>query len=49
MFVGDVVIENEMNVRAGVAGLVDTIQKPVQFLVPMPRLALADHLTFQNI
>jgi hypothetical protein len=44
-----VVVEDEVNIEASVNGLIDPIQKSKEFLMAMPRLALADDCSFQNV
>ena len=49
MFVGTVIVENKVDVQAGIGGRVDAIEEPQELLMPMPRLAVRDHSPFENV
>ena len=49
MFVGSVIVEDQMNRQFRLDRLVDPFEKVQELLMPVPWLALADHSPFEDI
>jgi len=49
VFVRSVVVENQVDRQAGVSRRVNLFQEADELLVPVPRLAVSNHLTRRNV
>jgi len=49
LFVSSIVVEHQMNRQLSIDRLVDPIKKVQELLMPMPRLAFANHSSLENI
>ena len=47
MLVGSIVIQNQMDFKARLDELVDSVEKPQELLMPVPRLSFSDHGAFE--
>ena len=49
VFVGSVVIQNQMDFQTRLYGLVNPVEKPQKLQMPVPGLAFPDHSPFQRV